>query len=213
MRANQLIMNCSNFLCLVLAFVACRNTFVSHKEPQTNIQITNSCALDTSAYNLSLNSITNNLIGLPYSQVNRTDCSGIIYKVLQQFKGNCAEAVIPNIQEYRSSADLAYFLTKQNLFIPCDKLTGVDELRIGATMFYGYKREKINHIALVVNVERNDTGKAISYTVFHGRKPGIPASLTTIQIKDKTENYANALALWNQEFIGHGFIEDFIQSH
>jgi hypothetical protein len=140
----------------------------------------------------------NLLKGTPYSQANKTDCSGMFHKMVNILRDSCPDVLLPKITSSRSSRDIANWYHKNgNLTIIRDPNNSGHLIKPGAVMFYGYgsrtnnydyrkitidslilRNKGINHIAIVTSVNIvND--RLESYEIFHGRNPSKPAGITT----------------------------------
>ncbi len=196
---------------LLLVLLSCKRENVVESKSSEKIIISASCRLDSTAYQASIQNIVFNLTGIPYSMQNKTDCSGIFYKSLEQFKSaNCPKSTIPKITQYRSSDDFAFYLSKQNRLHTTLSVGYDDWLRIGTVLFYGYSKKRVNHVALVTAVNKNAQGIIESYSIFHGRKPGIASSVSKVKLRATSSSPAKALALWDQQVLAYAYIEDFI---
>ncbi len=145
-----------------------------------------------------INTSANSLKGTPYSQANKTDCSGMFHKMLDTFREDCPNAILPTIEKARSSRDIAkWYYDQGTLKIIRDPAKNNQLIKPGMVMFYGYgarlgqydfntldietlmtRGEGINHVAIVTSVEMKD-GVVESYDIFHGRTVGKPADVTT----------------------------------
>lgn len=145
-----------------------------------------------------VNSAAKELEGVPYSQANKTDCSGMFHKMLNTFRDDCPNALLPTIDKARSTRDIAKWYHDQGtLKIIRDPSKNSQLIKPGMVMFYGYgsrlgqydfqnlniekltiRGEGINHVAIVTSVEMKD-GVVESYDIFHGRTVGKPSGTTT----------------------------------
>ena len=138
------------------------------------------------AFNISRDS-------LQYGAEPLSDCSGIFHRFLDSLELRCPEPTFPNPKKYRSSRDLARWYMEQDRIIRVEDPLEMDEHIIpGAVMFYGGRGINtaemdmedlvapggINHMGVVVSVERNKKGRVTAYSLFHGRRPGKLASIT-----------------------------------
>ena len=169
----------------------------------------------------AVNNAAQQLSGTPYSQENKTDCSGMFHKAINTIRAVCPDAGLPTIEEARSSRDIAGWYHKNGDFlIVRDPAQSQDLIQPGAVMFFGYgsrlgqynfqsmtidtlmtRNVGINHVAIVTSVKRVD-GVVESYEMFHGRSPGKPASVTS-----SSRVYANHPDLptygnWKEPWLG-----------
>lgn len=159
------------------------------------------------------------LTGTPYSQANKTDCSGMFHKMLNILRKDCPDARLPTIDNSRHTRAIALWYYKNGDFKIIRNPAKKEELiQVGSVMFFGYQNRRnkydlkkmnidtlttqgigINHVAIVTSVKRVN-GVLESYTMFHGRRPGKPASVTDsyrVTSWDKTwPMYGNAMQPW-----------------
>lgn len=147
------------------------------------------------------------------------DCSGIFHRVLEKIAAkiepNCSQYIFPSLQN-RSSKSLArWYHEHDNLTLIGNPQQAGDLIKIGTVVFYGqqgkrYKkptislltsREGVQHIGLVVEVERDAKGKLLNYGLFHGHgKTGVQAADITYfhRWKDSHLAYGNG----SQQIVG-----------
>ena len=128
-----------------------------------------------------------------YNSRELTDCSGIFHRFLREMQKTCEHQDFPSPKKYRSSRDLAlWYHERGSLILVSDPLRMSHLIRPGMVMFYGNRgkkfdkfterdlknRKEIHHIGIVVSVEKDRTGRVISYKLFHGRSPGKYAAIT-----------------------------------
>ncbi|MEL6863972.1 MAG: hypothetical protein AAFP19_06125 [Bacteroidota bacterium] len=138
---------------------------------------------------------------IPYSAAKGNDCSGIFHQFLNTVKEHCPDAQYPKMSQARDSRAIAQWYHKWGqLQIVEDPDKDSPLIQPGMVLFYGYGQRKtpytygqltidslnirgrgINHVAVVVSVNRNEEGVLESYDIFHGRNPRHPAGITTSQ--------------------------------
>lgn len=141
---------------------------------------------------------SNQLSGTKYSIAKKADCSGMFHQLLNTFKDTYPNYKFPNINNARSSRDIALWYAKNgNFTIIRDVGKSSHLIQPGMVMFYGYGNPKvkydrkklnmqtlitrnigINHVAVVTDVHFKN-GVLESYDIFHGRNPKHPAGITT----------------------------------
>ncbi|WP_339136434.1 MAG: hypothetical protein WGN25_00945 [Candidatus Electrothrix sp. GW3-4] len=133
-----------------------------------------------------------------------SDCSGIFHRVLMGVKKRCPDHAYPPIDVYRDSRDLARWYNEQGeLILIEDALQRTDLIRPGMVLFYGragrvFKnftvddlvatRAGIDHVGVVVRVQRDEDGEVSNYRLFHGhgRKGKTFASATNWHRREPT---------------------------
>lgn len=137
-----------------------------------------------------------------YDAANIADCSGMFHRVLRAMKGLCPNHPYPNAYtslrslKYRDTRSLARWYHEQGKLVLIDSLKTLDMARLikpGAVLFYGYEGQPyrditlpqlfqpgtgINHMGVVVAVEKDAAGRLTHYHLFHGRNPAYPAGIT-----------------------------------
>lgn len=139
------------------------------------------------------------LTGTPYSRELGNDCSGIFLQVLDGMRDQAPNAIFPTKRNARTSRAIAVWYAKHGDFkIVRNPKTQGDLIKPGMVMFYGYANRDslynyktitldtlktrgigINHIAVVMEVNRDKNNVVQSYTIFHGRNVGKNAGTTT----------------------------------
>jgi len=130
---------------------------------------------------------------LMYGQLPYTDCSGTFHRVLDSLKHYCSDFKYPDKDDYRDSRDLGRWYYEQGEYIRIkDALAMSSYIKPGVVMFYGprqanidtlgvealFNQGGINHVGVVVAVEKDDKGVVTNYSLFHGQRPGKIASTT-----------------------------------
>jgi len=140
--------------------------------------------------------------GIAYNVKDRsTQCSGIFQRVLQSVRDYCPDAIkrTPPPSAVDSRSQGKWYYDHNALTLINDPIASADLIRPGMVMFYGRKkqafykkfspeilwspREGIRHVGVVVDVERDAYGILQSYSLFHGRRPGIESGIS------KGDNY------------------------
>lgn len=128
---------------------------------------------------------------LPYNADNLADCSGIYHRTVQALKARCPNIATPEAGRARSVEAIArWYAERRELIVIHDPLAQAELIKPGAVMFYGRERRvhrklepthalaAVDHLGIVVSVERDAEGRLLSYQLFHGRVPGKPAAIT-----------------------------------
>lgn len=127
---------------------------------------------------------------LDYNQEPFSDCSGIFHRVLDSLKKRCDDYAYPAKETYRSSRGLGQWYYEQGNFIRVTDPLNMDHLiKPGAVMFYGspedgvstealFDQGGINHVGVIVSVEKDEEGVVTGYSLFHGQTYGKLASTT-----------------------------------
>jgi len=153
---------------------------------------------------------------LMYNTKPLSDCSGIFHRVLNAMKQRCAGYDFPAIEKYRDTRDLArWYHEKGDLILVHEALKSADLIKPGAVMFYGHRdtlyanfnveqilsRRGIEHMGVVVAVEKDAAGQVTGYELFHGQTYGKLASTTKHHLRKPTRPGLPPLGNWNQQWI------------
>ncbi len=147
------------------------------------------------------------------------DCSGIFHRVVQQVSDKispkCSQYIFPSLKERSSRALIRWYAEHNNLALVGEPQAAGDLIAVGKVIFYGrqgkrYKNPTISdligsggvqHVGLVVEVERDAAGKVLNYGLFHGHgKTGVQAADITYfhRWKDNHLAYGNG----SQQIVG-----------
>lgn len=128
---------------------------------------------------------------IPYKPSILADCSGMAHRVLRELGSRCSETKRPPVVVARRARDLARWYEQEGLLTHIPDLEAADAaLEVGALAFYlspGRSKgglDNVYHIGIVVDVERDEAGRVQRYSLFHGRRPGIVASITKWHTRD-----------------------------
>jgi hypothetical protein len=141
---------------------------------------------------------------LLYSVKERTDCSGIFHRVMDEFRTQCPGPDYPPAAS-RDTREIAKWYAKQQRMVWIDQpLTQDNLIRVGAVMFFGqrdtkytpsqlgtdlmYQRGKgINHVGIVTKVKMTG-GHVEQYWMLHGHgKTGVTmAGVTSTKYVNQT---------------------------
>ena len=122
------------------------------------------------------------------------DCSGIFHQVLIEIARDCPGVEMPVPSAYRSTRDLARWYRERGDFIVIrNPARASDLIRPGAVLFYGQSGRNytnvstgdllrrgtgIEHMGVVMTVDKDAAGRVTSYRLFHGRSSGKIAKTT-----------------------------------
>ena len=150
-----------------------------------------------------------------YDSIELSDCSGMFHRVLRAFDEGCPGYSLPQPESDRDSRDVARWYHGKSLFTPVrDELSHVDLIKPGAVMFYGHSNKtyegadleeilrEVEHVGVVVSVERDAGGDLVGYRLFHGRSPGKPAGITDYHLREPTRPTHRPFGNWDQQWIG-----------
>ena len=122
---------------------------------------------------------------IPYRSANLADCSGMTHRVLRAVAGRCEGVQRPSVIMARRAKDLARWYNQEQRLVEVSTAEEIDNaLTVGSVAFFlapGRRvggLEDIFHIGVVVDIERDETGRIQRYAMFHGRRPGFSASIT-----------------------------------
>ena len=126
---------------------------------------------------------------IAYNSEALSDCSGILHRMLDQVGTRCEGARTPSPDVARSSRELAAWYDARGMLVPLPELDDADRWIVpGAVTFYTPPRRRgvdhVVHTAVVVDVERDEQGRVLGMTLFHGRQPGTVASYTDWHRRD-----------------------------
>ena len=141
----------------------------------------------------------------------KTDCSGMFHQVLDGFRGECPNAILPNPENARSSRHIAAWYDKNGDFtiVRNSKADG-RLIKPGMVMFFGHTKRAlkynyqtmtidtlkaqgigINHVAIVTDVKLDANGRVQSYEMFHGLNKNKVAQITTSYRESDYPVYGN----------------------
>ncbi len=130
---------------------------------------------------------------IAYNSIPLSDCSGMFHRLAMAVGDFCPDYRYPEPNEARDTRDLArWYFDNSNLVIVQDAAAGGRLIRPGSVMFFGNSDVKytnitidkiavrggIEHMGTVVEVEKDEEGNVIGYSMFHGRNPRKPAGIT-----------------------------------
>lgn len=130
---------------------------------------------------------------IAYNSIPLSDCSGMFHRLAMAVRDFCPDYRYPEPDEARDTRDLArWYFDNSNLVIVQDASSGGRLIRPGSVMFFGNSDVKytnitidkiavrggIEHMGTVVEVEKDEAGNVIGYSMFHGRNPRKPAGIT-----------------------------------
>ena len=123
---------------------------------------------------------------IPYNSANLADCSGMAHRVLKSLVNRCDSVLKPTLHEARSAAAMAGWYQSKGRLKRTPNVEAIDDALVpGAIAFFsapGSRSKQLNqvhHIGFILEVERDADGRVLSYSMFHGRSPGVVASITT----------------------------------
>jgi len=153
-------------------------------------------------------------LNLAYAVEPLSDCSGIFHRVLRNVKADFPGAEMPNPDDHRTTRLLAkWYHEKNRLTLVRSPVDSSDVIEPGVVLFYGQVGGKlpkpgftaedlfvqgtgINHMGVVVDVVRDDSGNLQRYSLFHGRNPKYPASTTTYHKITSKPPFGNGSEKW-----------------
>lgn len=147
------------------------------------------------------------------------DCSGIFHRVVQQVSkkvnSKCSQFSFPSLQTRSSKSLVAWYHKQGNLVLVGDPRKFGDLVQVGTVVFYGQQGKRyskpsigelsnsggVQHLGIVVDVERDASGKLLNYGLFHGHgRHGVqPADISYFhRWKDSHLAYGNG----SQQMVG-----------
>lgn len=160
---------------------------------------------------------------LIYSRELMQDCSGIFYRLLDEFaKKKCDGYQYPDPKSARPARTIAkWFYDNKNFSIVKDPMVSRNMIKPGAVMFYGAPGKKyhdtgieqlsqqggIFHVGVVTSVTRDADGNVTQYTLFHGRSTGTTAGRTFYHnIRGPSNLGQPVLGVGSQEWVGISYL-------
>jgi len=135
---------------------------------------------------------------IPYRSANLADCSGMAHRVLRAVAGRCEGVERPPVVMARRAKDLARWYQQEQRLTEVASAEDIDEaLTVGSVAFFlapGRRSgglDRIFHIGVVVDIERDEAGRIQRYAMFHGRRPGFSASITRWHVRDRSPSLGN----------------------
>lgn len=135
---------------------------------------------------------------IPYRSSTLADCSGMMHRVLRTVAGRCEGVDRPSVRHARRAKDLARWYERADRLTRVDTATDIDAaLTVGSVAFFlapGKRRgglDRVFHIGVVTELERDARGRIQSYAMFHGRRPGFAASITRWHVRDRRPALGN----------------------
>jgi hypothetical protein len=153
---------------------------------------------------------------LLYNSKPFTDCSGIFHRVLREIKKKCPDYDVPDAEQYRDTRELArWYFNQGELIVIEDPFAAADLIKPGAVLFFGYRDKKykninptalfgsagIEHMGVVVDVQRDKYQRVIGYGLFHGQTTGKIASITRFHLRTPTRPNLPPFGNWNQQWV------------
>jgi hypothetical protein len=148
----------------------------------------------------TINGAVKKYAGLKYSSADTADCSGIFHRVLFDIKEVCTEVSLPPFASRSSRALALWYFEEERIQLVRNPEEDGKLIEKGTVMFYGRPGQKydfktltiddlardggIFHVATVVDVKKDDTGKVISYDIFHALNERKRAQVNTVLAKN-----------------------------
>ncbi len=135
---------------------------------------------------------------IAYKPKDLADCSGMAHRVLRRLAGRCEGVERPPVRMARRAKDVARWYNKVGRLARVSTAEDIDAaLTVGAMAFFlppGRTRgglEDVHHIGMIVDIERDEDGRVLGYSMFHGRRPGHPAAITRWHSRDRIPALGN----------------------
>ncbi len=156
-----------------------------------------------------------------YGSEALSDCSGMFIRLTRALAEECPAYQYPDASRSRSSRAIArWFYDQENLEIVENASEVGQKIKPGMVMFFGRSGKLfeditidqltassgIEHVGVVTEVKKDDTGKVIAYTLFHGRSSGKIASRTTYHQLQPSRSELPVFGNWNQQLVAMGFV-------
>lgn len=152
------------------------------------------------------------------------DCSGIFHRISKYVGKKCKGYTYPTPNQARDSRTLSgWFHKNNNLILIEDPVASRNLIRPGSVLFFGgtgkhfqnmtvqqlsapYPDGIVEHIGVVTEVNKNESGDVTGYVMMHGRRPGVFAQRSHYHSIDPPRFGFPALGNWNQQWIAIGYI-------
>ena len=127
---------------------------------------------------------------IAYRSQPMSDCSGMFHRVLQSLHSRCDDILGPTPEQARSSDAIARWYDAQGALHRVRTPEQADPWLVpGAILFYATPGARgdlaaIHHVGVVVDVVRDAQDRVDSYRLFHGRQPGLTATITSHHTRD-----------------------------
>ncbi len=178
-----------------------------------------------------LSTISENLEAknLSYNSSLMQDCSGIYHQLKDSIQSripvlSSAEYVYPPVESVRSSRQIAdWYYTHGNLTVIEDAIASRNVIRPGTVLFFGRSGKKysnidiemltdksngytrngaIMHVAVVTEIQTDENGDLVNYTMMHGRSSRYPASRSgSMEVQSKNTKNLPPFGHWNQQLV------------
>lgn len=154
-----------------------------------------------------------------YEPEKLSDASGIVHRVLNYLSSISDQTKKPDVNEARYILALAEWYNKQGLLTVINNpMAQRNLIRPGTIMFYGKSGQVYNdlsierlltpkpnhvimHVGIVTDMVLDENGKVISYTLFHGRRPGKIASRSYYHTLEPPRAGYPIFGNWNQQWV------------
>lgn len=200
------------FLALVIAVAFCGRRVGERTDIPGGATKGNTCLQDGTSLAQVLNDYAAAIEAEPekWMYSNRAsdfkDCSGMFIRLSEELdKQFCENYEFPD-RKFHSTRDLATWYARYGeLELIRDAQSNQELIQVGQVMFYGkankripkrfklddltapYPKGLLAHMGVVVAVNREEDGTLISYTLYHGRSSGKPASRSIIRTKQNPD--------------------------
>lgn len=148
-----------------------------------------------------------------YNSAPLSDCSGMFHRVVHSFQAQCPGYALPHPVRNRTSRQIAAWDARQGRFtVVTNPRKHASLIRPGMVMFYGRHGKRyaasalrspgavtraIGHLGVVGAVTPDRQGRVQRYHLFHGRRPGKPAAITTYHTRTHpTYPFGNGAEQW-----------------
>lgn len=136
---------------------------------------------------------------IAYQSQPLSDCSGMFHRVLASLTRRCDDVLGPTPEEARSSRAIAQWYDARGALVRVSTPESADPfLEPGAVLFFATPSTahagdlaRIHHVGVLVDLERDASGHVQSYRLFHGRQPGLTATISDRHTRDNRPPLGN----------------------
>ena len=136
---------------------------------------------------------------IAYQSQPMSDCSGMFHRVLATLTRRCDDVLGPRPEEARSSRAIAQWYDARGALVRVTTPESADPyMEPGAVLFFATPSktrsgdlQRVHHVGVLVDLQRDASGHVQSYRLFHGRQPGLTATISDRHSRDSSPPLGN----------------------